>query len=65
MQGMKHNNYVISFKNGKTVFASAFNETEAIILSQAVMIKNGFTYEVEDVRETRYMDDAKLTDFYA
>lgn len=62
---MKHNYYVVSFKNGMTVFANTFNESEAVILAQAVMIKNAFTYEVESVRETRYIDDAKLTDFYA
>lgn len=62
---MKHNYYVVTFKNEKTVFASAYNEAEAIILAQACMIKNGMTYEVEEVRETRYIEDAKLTDFYA
>lgn len=62
---MKPNYYIITFKNNKTVFVTAFNETEAIILSQACMIKNGMTYEVKEVRETRYIEDSKLTDFYA
>lgn len=61
---MKNKYFVITFKNSKTVFASAFNETEAIILAQACMIDNGLTFEVEEVRETRYIEDAKLTDFY-
>lgn len=62
---MKNKYFIVTFMNNKTVFASAFNELEAVILAQAVMIKNAFTYEVESVRETRYDDDAKLANFYA
>ena len=60
---MNSNYYIITFTNKLTVFASAFNESEAIILAQATMIKNGNTYDVDNVRETRHIEDAKLTNF--
>lgn len=62
---MKKKYYVVTFYNSRTVFACAFNSSEAVILSQAVMIKNGLTYDIESVRETRYESDRQLTDFYA
>lgn len=62
---MKKKYYVVTFYNSKTVFSCAFNSSEAIILSQAVMIKNGLAYDVESMRETHYESDKQLTDFYA
>lgn len=62
---MKKKNYVVAFYNGRTVFVSAFSSSEAIILSQSVMIKNGLTYDIEGIRETRYESDKQVTDFYA
>lgn len=60
---MNKNNYVVKLSNGLTVFVRAFNEREATILSQAIMIKNAYTYDVEIIMETRYSSDAILTDF--
>lgn len=60
---MKQNYYVVTFKNNRTVFTTSYNEAEAIILSQACMIKNGFTYEIDNIRETRYLEDSRLTNF--
>ena len=42
---MKRNYYIVAFKDGKTVFVSCFNEEEAKILAQAVMIRKGLTSE--------------------
>jgi len=57
--------YIVTFTNELTVFTVAFNEKEANILAQAVMIKKGYTYDVENTRETRYMSDIKLANFCA
>lgn len=62
---MKHNYYIVTFKNGKTVFASCMNEEEAGILSKAVMIKNGFTRDVKSIMKTTNISDMVDTDFVA
>ncbi|MDR1550741.1 MAG: hypothetical protein LBT06_19455 [Hungatella sp.] len=60
---MKDKYFIITFSSNKTVFATAFNETEAVILAQAVMIKNGLVYEVKDARETNCISDMTKTNF--
>lgn len=62
---MKYNYYIVAFENGKTVFASCFNEVEAEILSKAVMIKNGFTREIKTIIKTTNISDMIETDFIA
>lgn len=63
---MNHNHYIVTFKNGKTVFVSSlFNEEEAKILAQAVLIKNGMTYEMENIKRTSNLSDMADTDFVA
>lgn len=62
---MKQNHYIVTFGNGKTVFASGFNAEEAEILAQAVMIKSGLSYEIEDVKRTSNLSDMADTDFVA
>jgi hypothetical protein len=47
---MKPLSYIITFKNGKTVFVKSFSKEAAVILAQAVMIKNGLDYEYESIR---------------
>jgi len=60
---MKNNHYIVTFKNGKTVFASCMNEEEAEILAKAVMVKNGFTREVESIIKTTNVYDMKYTNY--
>ncbi len=62
---MKYNHYIVTFKNGKTVFVSCMNEEEAEILSKAVMIKNGFTRDVKSITKTTNISDMVDTDFVA
>lgn len=62
---MKQKHYIITFQNKKTVFASAFNEEDAIILAQAIMIKNGMDKGVAIVKETTNISDMADTDFIA
>ena len=62
---MKQEHYIVTFKNGRTVFASSFNEEEAKILAQAVLIKNGMTYEVGSIKRTSNLSDMVDTDFVA
>lgn len=64
VENMKDKYFIITFSSNRTVFATAFNEKEAIILAQAVMIKNGLTYEVKDARETKCISDITKTNFY-
>lgn len=62
---MKHNSYVVTFKNGKTVLAYALNEEEAKILAQATMINYGMAYDVESIRESTGFNETLNTDFVA
>ncbi len=62
---MKRNYYVVTFKDGKTVFVSCFNEKEAKILAQAVMIRKGLTMEVKTVTKTSNISDMTDVDFIA
>lgn len=62
---MKQNHYILTFTNGKTVFASGFNAEEAEILAKAVMIKSGLSYEIESVKTTSKLSDMADTDFVA
>jgi hypothetical protein len=62
---MKHNHYIITFKNAKTVYASAFNEDDALILAYAIMIKSGFTRELESIKQTPNISDMADTDYIA
>lgn len=60
---MKHNYYIVTFRNEKTVFVSCFNETEAKILAQAVMIRKGLAMEVESIVKTTNISDMTDVDF--
>lgn len=62
---MKHNYYIVTFENGKTVFVSCFNEKEAEILTKAVMIRKGLTMEVKSIVKTTNISDMTGTDFIA
>lgn len=62
---MKQKHYIITFQNKKTVFVSAFNEGDAIILAQAIMIKHGMDKSVAIVKETTNISDMADTDFIA
>ena len=62
---MKHNYYVVTFENGKTVFTSCFNEEEAEILAKAIMIQNGLTREVKLIKKTTNISDMADADFMA
>lgn len=62
---MKQNHYILTFTNGKTVFASGFNAEEAEILAKAVMIKNGLSYKVKKIKVTSDLSDMADTDFVA
>lgn len=62
---MNQNHYTVTFKNGKTVFSTAFNESDAVILAQAVMIKNGMERIVETIRKSTNISDKADTDFIA
>ena len=62
---MKHNYYIVTFENGRTVFTSCFNEEEAEILAKAIMIKNGLTREVKSIKKSANISDMEDTDFVA
>lgn len=62
---MKQNHYILTFTNGKNVFASGFNTEEAEILAKAVMIKNGLSYKVKNIKATSNLSDMANTDFVA
>lgn len=60
---MKERYFIITFATSITVFATAFNETEAAILAQAAMIKNGLAYDIKTVRETSRISDMTTTNY--
>ena len=60
---MKNHHYIVTFENGKTVFATCMNEKEAEILAMAVMIKNGLAREVKSIRETTDLSMMTVVDF--
>lgn len=60
---MRKKHFIVTMKNGKTVFTSCDNEEEASILAQSVMIKHGYTREVQSVVETSNISDMTDTDF--
>ena len=62
---MKQNHYILTFTNGKTVFASGFNTEEAEILAKAVMIKNGLSYKIKSIKATANLSEMADTDFVA
>ena len=62
---MKHNYYIVTFENKKTVFVNCFNEEEAEILAKAIMIQNGLTREVKSIKKTTNISDMVDTDFVA
>jgi len=62
---LKRNYYIVAFKDGKTVFVSCFNEEEAKILAQAVMIRKGLTMEVKSIVKTLNISDMTDVDFIA
>lgn len=62
---MRYNHYIVTFENGRTVFASCFNEEEAEILTKAVMIKNGLTRDIKSIRKTNNLLQMVTTDFIA
>lgn len=62
---MKQNHYIVTFNNGKTVFASGFNTEEVEILAKAVIIKNGLSYDIKSVKTTSNLSDMADTDFVA
>ena len=62
---MKQNHYIVTFNNGKTVFASGFNKEEAEILAKAVMINKGLSYEIKCIKTTNNLSDMADTDFVA
>lgn len=62
---MKQNHYIVTFNNGKTVFASGFNTEEAEILAKSAMIKNGLTYKIESIKVTNNLSNMVDTDFIA
>ena len=62
---MKQNHYILTFTNGKTVFASGFNTEEVEILAKAVMIKSGLSYDIKSVKTTSNLSDMADTDFVA
>lgn len=62
---MKQNHYIVTFNNGKTVFAYGFNTEEVEILAKAVMIKNGLSYDIKSVKTTSNLSDMADTDFVA
>ena len=62
---MKQKKYIIKFVNGKTVFVRAMTEEEATILAQAIMIKNGLTYQVLDIKQVYDSRKKEYTIFIA
>lgn len=55
----------MTFKDGKSIFVSCFNEEEAKILAQAVMIRKGLTMEVKSAAKTSNISDMTDVDFIA
>ena len=62
---MKHNWYVVTFTNEKTVLVSAFNEEEASILAKATMINQGYTYEIRTIENVEFRYHIPETDYLA
>ncbi len=62
---LKRNYYVVTFKDGNTVFVSCFNEEEAKVLAQVVMIRKGLTMEVKSIVTTSNISDMTDVDFIA
>ena len=62
---MKHNYYIVTFENGRTVFTSCFNEEEAEILAKAVMINNALTREIKSIVKTNDLSKMEIVDFVA
>lgn len=62
---MRYNYYIVTFKNGKTVFASCSSEEEARILGMAVMIKRGFDREIESIVEATSLSRMAEVDYVA
>lgn len=62
---LKRNYYIVTFKDGNTVFVSCFNEEEAKILAQAIMIRKGLTMEVKSIVKTSNISDMTDVDFIA
>lgn len=62
---MRYNYYIVKFKNGFTVFATCGSKKEAEILAQAIMIKQGYDYEIKDITETDDHMDKWNTNFIA
>lgn len=62
---MKQNYYIVAFENEKTVFVSCFNEAEAKILAQAVMLRKGLTMEAKSIVKTSNISDMTDVDFIA
>lgn len=62
---LKRNYYIVTFKDGNTVFVSCFNEEEAKILAQAIMIRKGLTMEVKFIVKTSNISDMTDVDFIA
>ena len=60
---IKHNHYIVTFENGRTVFVGCFNEEEAEILAKAVMIESGLTREVKSIVKTNDLSKRKFTNF--
>lgn len=59
---MKYKWYIVTFKNKKTVLVAAFNAEEATILAQAVMIKHGYTYDVDKIENVEFRYHIPETD---
>lgn len=55
---MKYEHYIVTFTNGKTVFATCIGAEEAEILAKATMIKHGYTREVKSIRKVSAIDIA-------
>ena len=62
---MRDKYFIVTFTNGKTVFVRCHNSLEAEILAKAEMIKNGFTFYVWNVRETKDGSERKTVDMVA
>lgn len=62
---MKYKWYIVMFKNKKTVLVAAFNAEEATILAQAVMIKHGYTYDVDKIENVEFRYHIPETDYLA
>lgn len=62
---MKYKWYIVTFKNKKTVLVAAFNAEEATILAQAVMIRHGYTYDVDKIENVEFRYHIHETDYLA